>query len=96
MSETGSLPVDTRVWPAARYLDHYKQSIRNPEALWGEMGRRLLWRKSWDKVLRWDPPFAQWFVGGELNASENRNAGLRQARRTLYRCLLRVQLPVVS
>ncbi len=71
MSETGSLPVNTRVWPAARYLDHYKESLKNPEAFWGEVGKRLNWRKSWDQVLKWDPPFAHWFVGGELNASEN-------------------------
>ncbi len=71
MSETGGLPVDTKVWPAARYLDHYKQSIKNPEALWSEIGRRLTWRKGWDSVLNWNYPFARWFVGGELNASEN-------------------------
>jgi len=71
MSETGGLPVDTKVWPAARYLDHYKQSIKNPEALWSEIGRRLTWRKGWDSVLNWNYPFAKWFVGGELNASEN-------------------------
>ena len=71
MSETGGLPVDTKVWPAARYLDYYKQSIKNPEALWSEIGRRLTWRKGWDNVLSWNYPFAKWFVGGELNASEN-------------------------
>src|SRR5712691_4592782 len=71
MSETGSLPVNTRVWPAARYLDYYKQSLKNPEAFWGEVGKRLTWRKSWNRVLKWDPPFAHWFEGGELNASEN-------------------------
>ncbi len=25
----------------------------------------------WDPVLDWQPPFAQWFVGGRLNASVN-------------------------
>jgi acetyl-CoA synthetase len=30
-----------------------------------------VWHEKWNKVLQWDPPFAQWFVGGTLNASEN-------------------------
>jgi acetyl-CoA synthetase len=29
----------------------------------------LDWFKTWDKVLEWEPPFAKWFVGGQLNAS---------------------------
>jgi acetyl-CoA synthetase len=31
----------------------------------------LTWFKPWDKVLDWNPPFAKWFVGGQLNASYN-------------------------
>ena len=30
-----------------------------------------MWIKEWDKVLEWNPPFARWFVGGQLNASVN-------------------------
>src|SRR5215470_11582144 len=71
MSETGSLPVETRIWPTASYVNQYKQSLKDPEALWSSIGKRLIWRKNWDKVLSWDPPFARWYTGGELNASEN-------------------------
>src|SRR3990172_5340530 len=38
------------------------------EGLWAEEARRLEWFRTWDKVLEWSPPFARWFVGGELNA----------------------------
>jgi acetyl-CoA synthetase len=38
---------------------------------WNEQGKRLDWFKPWDTVLEWNPPFANWFVGGELNAAYN-------------------------
>ncbi|HBI46412.1 MAG TPA: acetate--CoA ligase, partial [Planctomycetales bacterium] len=31
----------------------------------------LAWIKRWDKVLVWNEPHAQWFVGGQLNVSAN-------------------------
>ena len=42
------------------------------EAFWARQARELLtWSKDFDAVLDWDLPFARWFVGGELNVSEN-------------------------
>ena len=42
------------------------------EAFWARQARELLtWSKDFDTVLEWDLPFAKWFVGGELNVSEN-------------------------
>ncbi|MEX0629522.1 MAG: acetate--CoA ligase [Chloroflexota bacterium] len=41
------------------------------EAFWAEESRRIDWMEPWTKVLQWDPPFAQWFVGGKLNISVN-------------------------
>ncbi|MCL5986726.1 MAG: acetate--CoA ligase [Actinobacteria bacterium] len=38
---------------------------------WENIASELSWFKNWDKVLEWAPPFAQWFVGGKLNASYN-------------------------
>lgn len=29
------------------------------------------WFQPWEKVLDWQPPFAQWFVGGKLNIAYN-------------------------
>ena len=55
----------------AEYEALYKRSVEDPEGFWAEQARALLWRKPWDKVLEWNPPFAKWFVGGQLNLSEN-------------------------
>jgi len=41
------------------------------EAFWAEESRRIDWIEPWTKVLQWDPPFAQFFVGGKLNISAN-------------------------
>ncbi len=38
---------------------------------WAEQARALDWIRPWDEVLRWTPPHAQWFVGGQLNVSTN-------------------------
>ena len=43
--------------------------MKEPEEFWAEQARQLDWFKTWDKVLEWNPPFAHWFVGGQLNAS---------------------------
>ncbi len=40
-------------------------------AFWAEQAQRLQWHRPWDEVLDWQPPFARWFVGGELNVSVN-------------------------
>lgn len=49
----------------------YEEAARNPEAFWAARARELHWFRDFDEVLRWDPPEAQWFVGGKLNASYN-------------------------
>jgi acetyl-CoA synthetase len=43
----------------------------NPEGFWSDAALALSWSKPWEKVLDWNPPQAQWFVGGQLNASFN-------------------------
>jgi acetyl-CoA synthetase len=53
------------------YRALYQRSIDDPEGFWAEQAEALVWRKRWNKVLEWAPPFAKWFVGGELNLSEN-------------------------
>ncbi|WP_412540883.1 acetate--CoA ligase [Longispora sp. K20-0274] len=41
-------------------------------AFWETQARRLSWAKDWDTTLDWsNPPFAKWFVGGELNVAYN-------------------------
>ena len=39
---------------------------------WETQARRLSWTRPWDQVLDWsNPPFAKWFVGGQLNVAYN-------------------------
>jgi acetyl-CoA synthetase len=40
-------------------------------AFWEEQAARLEWSRGWDVTLKWDAPYAAWFVGGQLNASVN-------------------------
>jgi len=49
----------------------YARAAADPEAFWASMASELEWMKPWDTVLKWDPPHAQWFAGGKLNASVN-------------------------
>jgi acetyl-CoA synthetase len=44
----------------------------NPEQFWADLAaQELHWFTPWEKVLDWQPPFAQWFVGGKINLSYN-------------------------
>ncbi len=60
---------DLKYWPHQKYFATYKRSMEDPEGFWADEARRLDWFKIWDRVLDWEPPFARWFVGGQLNAS---------------------------
>jgi acetyl-CoA synthetase len=56
----------------AEYRRLYRESVTAPEKFWGKQAAaELVWAKRWRKVLKWEPPFAQWFVGGRLNVSAN-------------------------
>jgi acetyl-CoA synthetase len=55
----------------ADYDRIYKQSVQDPERFWADIAGELHWFKPWDKVLEWNEPFAQWFVGGQTNISYN-------------------------
>jgi len=67
---TGSIAPEPKYWPRKRYFEVYDRSLRDPEEFWAEEARKLDWFKTWDKVLEWKPPFARWFVGGQLNACQ--------------------------
>ncbi|MEX1118962.1 MAG: acetate--CoA ligase [Terrimicrobiaceae bacterium] len=60
-----------RIGSLAEYKKLHAASIRNPAKFWAGEASDLLWQKKWTKVLDWNPPFAKWFVGGKINASEN-------------------------
>ncbi len=49
----------------------YAHADKDRLAFWEEQANALQWEKKWDKTLQWDAPFAQWFVGGKINATVN-------------------------
>ena len=51
--------------------DIYEYAEENYEEFWADKAERLDWFEKWDEVLNWDPPHAEWFVNGKLNASYN-------------------------
>ncbi|HTN33450.1 MAG TPA: acetate--CoA ligase [Marinobacter sp.] len=58
-----------------QYDEMYRQSIENPDAFWGEHGKRLDWIKPYTKVKNttfdYDNLSVKWFEDGQLNASAN-------------------------
>src|SRR5881227_3511470 len=60
-----------RIKSLAQYRKMYGESIRRPVTFWAREAKELAWRKPWKKVLDWKAPFAKWFLGGQLNLSEN-------------------------
>ncbi len=52
--------------------DVYERAAKDLEGFWAEQAEaHVTWFRKWDNVLVWNPPFAQWFVGGKLNISYN-------------------------
>jgi acetyl-CoA synthetase len=47
------------------------EASNHPEEFWARMAEELHWFKKWDTVLQWEPPHAEWFVGGKINISSN-------------------------
>jgi acetyl-CoA synthetase len=68
-------PAEFSAKAAIKSLDEYealyKRSIDDPEGFWAGIAKDLHWFKAWEKVLDWNLPLAQWFVGGKLNLSFN-------------------------
>jgi len=51
--------------------DIYRQAAADPIAFWEGWARKLDWMEPWHTAMTWNSPFAQWFVGGKLNACFN-------------------------
>src|SRR3954453_7828665 len=50
----------------------YDEADQDFEGFWARQAAELVdWRKEWDTILDWQLPFAKWFVGGQLNVSQN-------------------------
>ena len=60
-----------RIQSMEQYKRMWNESIKNPEKFFAREAKELTWQKPWKKVLDWKMPYAKWFVGGQLNVSEN-------------------------
>jgi acetyl-CoA synthetase len=48
------------------------EASADPEKFWARFAEgELHWFRKWDTVLKWEPPHAEWFVGGKINISDN-------------------------
>ncbi|MEV6849614.1 acetate--CoA ligase [Actinoplanes sp. NPDC051411] len=81
MSETlENLSSETRQFPPPAELaananvkaEDYEVANGDRLPYWATQAERLTWAKKWEQVLDWsNPPFAKWFIGGELNVAYN-------------------------
>ncbi|MBE1485622.1 acetate--CoA ligase [Plantactinospora soyae] len=81
MSETlANLLQETRQFPPPADLAAaanvtaaaYDEAAADRLAFWARQAGRLDWSKEWHQILDWsNPPFAKWFVGGQLNVAYN-------------------------
>jgi acetyl-CoA synthetase len=75
-----NLSSETRTFPPPEQLAananvkaaEYEEAAGDRLAYWAKQAERLAWAKPWDEILDWsNPPFAKWFIGGELNVAYN-------------------------
>jgi acetyl-CoA synthetase len=56
----------------AAYKSLFNKAKKNPSKFWADLAKKtLVWYRPWKKVMTWDPPFSQWFVGATTNVSVN-------------------------
>jgi acetyl-CoA synthetase len=56
---------------ANAHQDLYDAAEKDRLAFWDQQAKALSWDEPWTQTLQWDAPYAQWFVGGKINASFN-------------------------
>tara|TARA_Y100001936_G_scaffold219730_1_gene233305 strand:+ start:5103 stop:7058 length:1956 start_codon:yes stop_codon:yes gene_type:complete len=83
MSDAGELDAllqeDRRFRPPATFVDQanindrdiYESAASDPEGYWSKWAAELDWFEPWQRVLKWSPPHAEWFIGGRINVSYN-------------------------
>jgi acetyl-CoA synthetase len=49
----------------------YQRAKKDNQKFWENFANELHWFRKWKKTLRWEPPFAQWFIGGKTNVCYN-------------------------
>ncbi len=80
MEEIDALLTESRTFPpppafaAAAHVSTralWQQGEDDYEGYWAEQAAHLEWATPWQRVLDWQPPHAQWFLGGQLNVAVN-------------------------
>ncbi|GAA1549751.1 acetate--CoA ligase [Dactylosporangium maewongense] len=73
LNETRQFPPPAEFAAAANVTEGaYAEATQDRLAFWEKQAHRLSWAKEWEQVLDWtNPPFAKWFVGGQLNVAYN-------------------------
>ena len=72
LSETRTFPPTPEFARNANVKESiYEEADSDSIIFWEKQARRLDWFQPWHTPLIWKPPFAQWFVGGKINASFN-------------------------
>ncbi len=57
---------------AAEFKKLTALAAKKPDVYWAGRAEELRWMKKWKKVCDWsEAPFSKWYVGGQLNASDN-------------------------
>jgi acetyl-CoA synthetase len=60
-----------RIKTNEEYQKLYRESLDSPETFWTRETGDLVFRTRWTQLLAWNQPFAKWFLGATLNASES-------------------------
>jgi len=73
LSETRQFPPPAEMVARANVTaEAYAFAAKDRLGFWAMQAERLHWHRRWDQVLDWSrPPFAKWFVGGQLNMAYN-------------------------
>ncbi len=66
-----SITANAEVSSLEQYHELWNRAKNDPQSFWDNEAKKLAWDKHYDRVLEWNEPFAQWFMGGKINASVN-------------------------
>ncbi|MEN6493532.1 MAG: acetate--CoA ligase [Thermoguttaceae bacterium] len=65
------LAAKARIRSIEEYEKLWNEAATDLEGFWGRLAGELYWFKPFERVLEWNQPFAQWFVGGQTNVCYN-------------------------
>ena len=61
-----------RIKSMEEYQKLWDDAKQDPPAFWDKLAKQELhWFTPYNEVLKWNEPYAEWFVGGKTNASYN-------------------------